>query len=128
MRSLGDGAGGDVRILGGERVAQRIVVGGDELMGCRAPWMGFTGRHDGSGRDSTLVFVDAPGNPGHPTQWFVRSGMYACLCPAPFFSVEREIAPGGTLSLRYAMVIADGAVDPVPLAAAGLEALSERDI
>src|SRR5690606_20017320 len=41
-------------------------AGGDDLMGVRAPWMAFTGRHDGHGRDSTLVFVDAPDNPDHP--------------------------------------------------------------
>jgi hypothetical protein len=84
------------------------VAGGDELMGTRARWLGFTGRHDEHGRSSTLVFVDDPDNPGHPTQWFVRSGIFACVCPAPFFSTETPVAPGGTVALRYAVVIADG--------------------
>jgi hypothetical protein len=84
------------------------VAGKDELMGLRARWMGFAGRHDGTDRSSTLVFVDGPDNPGHPTQWFVRSEMFACVCPAPFFSTEVPVAAGGSVSLRYAVVIADG--------------------
>lgn len=100
--------------------------GGDDLMGVRGPWLGFTGRHDEHGRDSTIVFVDAPDNPGHPTKWFVRSEIYACACPAPFFDTEVPLAPGAALALRYAIVIADG--DPgldgaEKLAAAGSGAL-----
>lgn len=91
------------------------ATGGDQLMGERAPWLAFRGRHDGSGRTSTLVFVDAPTNPGHPTQWFVRSTPFACACPAPFFSAEVPVAADETLSLRYAVVIADGAPEPAAL-------------
>jgi hypothetical protein len=104
------------------------VTGGDELMGVRAPWLGFTGRHDDHGRASTLVFVDAPDNPGHPTQWFVRTGIYACLCPAPFFAEEVPVGPGEVLTHRYAVVIADGDHDGdavALLAKSGLAALSE---
>lgn len=92
---------------GGEVVAPQ-AEGGDELMGVRAAWLGFTGRHDGHGRASTLLFVDAPDNPGHPAQWFVRSQMYACVCPAPYFSVEVPVAADETVRLRYAVVVADG--------------------
>ena len=84
------------------------VAGGDELMGTRAPWMAFTGVHDGHGRVSTVVMVDAPTNPTHPTQWFVRANPFACLCPAPFFDAELTLAPGEAVGLRYAVVIADG--------------------
>jgi hypothetical protein len=94
------------------------ATGADELMGIRAQWLGFTGRHDETSRSSTLVFVDAPDNPGHPTQWFVRSEMFACVCPAPFFSTERPVADGEAVTLRYAVVIADG--DPGPDGAADL--------
>ena len=88
------------------------LAGGDELRGIRSPWMGFTGRHDGSGGASTIVMVDDPGNVQYPTQWFARSEEFACLCPAPFFSEEHDVAPGDTLVLRYGVVIADGAGDP----------------
>jgi hypothetical protein len=103
-----------------------VVTGADELMGVRAPWLGFTGRHDETSRSSTLVFVDAPGNLSYPTQWFVRSGMFACVCPAPFFSTECPVADGQAVALRYAVVIADGDSGPAgaaKLAKAGQAAL-----
>lgn len=100
--------------------------GGGEPMGARAPWLGFTGQHDGHGRFSTLVFVDAPDNPGHPTQWFVRAEPYACVCPAPFFSTKVTVRRGATLEYRYAIVIADGESEVDRLAAAGLARLSRR--
>lgn len=91
--------------------------GGDELRGTREAWMAFSGRHDGAADDgaavewSTVVMVDGPQNPGQPTEWFVRSEEYACLCPAPFFAEELELAAGETLALSYAVVIADGPAD-----------------
>lgn len=115
------------RSFSGGRVYAPGVAGGDELMGIRGPWLGFTGRHDDSDRSSTLVFVDAPDNPNHPTKWFVRTGIYACLCPAPFFDEEVPVAPGGELAYRYAVVIADGDPDVAGaelLAKAGSAALS----
>lgn len=102
------------------------VSGGDELRGTRAPWMGFTGRHDGSGGASTVLMLDDPGNVQHPPQWFARTEEFACLCPAPFFSEEHTVAAGETLVLRYGVVIADGASDPdraAALAEAGSAAL-----
>jgi hypothetical protein len=92
-------------------------TGSDDLMGTRAPWLAFRGRHDGHGRTSTLVFVDAPTNPGHPVEWFVRSTPFACVCPSPFFSAEVPVAAEETLTLTYGVVIADGAQDPEKLAA-----------
>lgn len=104
------------------------VAGGDELRGIRAPWMGFSGRHDGSGGASSIVMIDAPGNVQHPPQWFARSEEFACLCPAPFFSEEHVVEPGATMVLRYGVVVADGASDPeraARLAEAGRSALTE---
>jgi hypothetical protein len=86
--------------------------GGDELMGWRGPWLGYTGRHDGHGRASTLVFCDRPENFSAPSQWFVRTGIYACVCPAPFFSEEYPLEAGQTLELGYDVLIADGALGP----------------
>jgi hypothetical protein len=103
---------------------------GEELMGTRHAWLAFTGRHDGTGRQSTLLFVDAPDNPGYPTQWFVRSTEFPAVCPAPFFSAEVTVAPGDTLRLRYAIAVADGERAPddlASLAAAGLDAMKAVD-
>jgi hypothetical protein len=85
--------------------------GGDELMGWRGPWLGYAGRHDGHGRASTLVFCDHPENFSVPSQWFVRTGMYACVCPAPFFSREYPLEPGQPLELGYDVLVADGELD-----------------
>ena len=86
-------------------------AGGEELMGSRAPWLGYAGRHDGHGRESTLVFADSLRNFCFPCQWFVRTGMYACVCPAPFFSSEYHLPAGDCLRLAFDVLVADGALD-----------------
>ncbi len=86
-------------------------AGGDELMGIRSPWLAYTGRHDGSGRHSTLLFADNARNFCYPTEWFVRTSIYACVCPAPFFSAEYLLQPGDELTLDYDVIVADGALD-----------------
>jgi hypothetical protein len=112
---------------GGTVVAPGRSGSGEDVRGVRAEWLGFSGRHDGSGRESALVMVDDAPNPQHPPQWFVRDEPYACLCPAPFFSERVAFAPGATLTFRYAVVVADGAADPArgeTLAALGRAALA----
>jgi hypothetical protein len=111
-------AGGSAAADGSAAAGGSAVAGGDELMGVRGSWLAFAGQHDGHGRWSTLVFVDAPSNPGHPTRWFVRATPFACACPAPFFAEEVPVAPGATLALRYGVVVTDG--DPGPDGAASL--------
>jgi hypothetical protein len=99
------------RAFTGGRVTLPDAVGGDELMGRRAPWLAFTGQHDEHGRWSTLVFADDPANFSFPSQWFVRSTPFAAVCPAPFFDATRTLAAGARLALRYAVVVADGDLD-----------------
>jgi hypothetical protein len=101
--------------------------GDDDPNGVRGPWLGSTGRHDECGDASTLVFVDAEDNLRHPTPWFVRSGIYTCLCPAPFGETGYVLDHGAELRLRYAVVVADGEHDPdgaAQLAALGAKALT----
>lgn len=93
--------------LGGTVLAPGCPEGSD-MMGRRAPWLAFTGCHDGSDGASTLVFLDHPGNPRHPTQWFVRSEPYACVSCAFAFDEEYRLAPGDGLALRYLVVLATG--------------------
>ena len=109
------------------------ATGGDELMGSRAPWLAFTGRHDGHGRASTLVFRDARENFSFPSQWFVRSTPFAAVCPAPFFDAEYAFEAGASLTLRYDIAVADGALDAAACArligrAAADDPLSTRDL
>ena len=100
------------RSFTGGTVLTQGGAGGDEQMGGRGPWLGFAGRHDGHGGASTLVFCDSPGNFSYPSQWFVRSTPFACVCPAPFFDTEFTFAAGASLTLRYDIAVADGALDP----------------
>lgn len=86
-------------------------TGGDEQMGRSGPWLGFVGRHDGAGVGSTVVFRDHESNYNFPTKWFVRAGMYAVVCPAPFYDEEHEVADGDTLALRYDVLVADDVRD-----------------
>jgi hypothetical protein len=84
-------------------------LSGPEVMGQAAPWLAYTGRHDGSGRASSIIFLDQPGNPRYPTKWFVRNEPYACASCAFSFEEELTLAPDETLTLQYRVVIADGA-------------------
>ncbi|NUT32480.1 MAG: PmoA family protein [Hamadaea sp.] len=87
-----------------------LVSGGDELMGVRAPWMAFTGRHDEVDRASTLLFaVDKP------VEWFVRTTPFACVCPAPYFSTETIVEPGGSAGLGCRVTVLDGPLDPTSI-------------
>ncbi|MGI5238299.1 PmoA family protein [Dactylosporangium sp. CA-139066] len=93
-------SGGTVRIPG--------TTGADDLNNARAPWLAFVGRHDGDGSASTILFVDDPANAGYPTSWFVRSEVYAVVCPAPFARQVYRLGPDEELRLRYAVIVADG--------------------
>ena len=99
------------RSFSGGTVLTSEGPGGEELMGWRGPWLGYTGQHDGHGRVSTLLFCDRAENFSFPSQWFVRTGIYACACPAPFFGQEYPLAAGQTLALGYDVLVADGALD-----------------
>jgi hypothetical protein len=109
------------RSFTGGRVMMPDAAGGDDLMGARGPWLAFAGRHDGHGRWSTLVFCDSPENFSFPSQWFVRSTPFACVCPAPFFDATYTLAAGTSLTLRYDVAVADGELGP-----AGCARLSGR--
>jgi hypothetical protein len=88
--------GGDVLAEGGR--------GGPEMMGETSPWLAYVGRHDEVDRESTLLFLGAPG-----TTWFVRNDPFAAVNPSLAFWDEVTLPPGQTWSLRYRVVVADGA-------------------
>src|SRR5205823_3199677 len=94
----------------------RIQAGGGlegpEVMGRCAPWLAFTGRHDGTLNSSTVVLVDDPANPRHPTQWFVREDPYACAGTAFMFDRPYGLEAGGRLRQRYRVVVAGGELEP----------------
>ncbi|MGV4982044.1 DUF6807 domain-containing protein [Streptomyces sp. NRAIS4] len=88
---------------------------GPALMGTRAPWLAYSGEHDGGDGHATLVFAHAPENDHsgargtHPAHWFVRNEPFAAVAPSWSFFAELELAPGDTLRRRYRVVVADGA-------------------
>lgn len=107
------------------RILSSDGPGGPAMMGERAAWLAYVGKHDEVDASSTVVFHDAASNPGHPTKWFVRDDPYACVCPAPFFDETVELPDGETLTLRYDVLIADGSwdTDRIASALAGLPTL-----
>ncbi|MDY0908572.1 PmoA family protein [Microbacterium sp. CFBP9034] len=82
---------------------------GGAMRGQRHEWMAYAGKHDGVDAESVIAVVDDSANPQHPPQWFVRTEEFACINPAPFFSEELAVAPGETVTFRYAVGIADAA-------------------
>lgn len=92
----------------GGTVRAEAVPDGPRMMGKRAGWLAYTRRQDGSGRTSTLVFVDHPANPRHPTPWFVRAEPYAGVAFAYAFDRPYRLRPDATLTLRYRVVVVDG--------------------
>lgn len=99
------------REFAGGRIVGPGGVTGEALRGTRGPWLGFVGQHDDTCRHSTVLIADDSSNAQHPPEWFARSEPFACFGPAPFFSEEVLFAAGGTMTNRYAVVIADGDSD-----------------
>jgi Methane oxygenase PmoA len=99
------------RSFSGGTVITEKGPAGEELMGSRAPWLGYVGRHDGHHAASTLIFADSPANFCFPCEWFVRTSIFACVCPAPFFSTEYHLAHGESLTLGFDVIVANGERD-----------------
>jgi hypothetical protein len=81
---------------------------GSESMGKQSPWLAFSGRHDGNHEQSTIVFIDQPGNPRYPNKWFVRNDPYACISCSFLFDEYYILQPGEALRLAYRIVIGNG--------------------
>lgn len=94
---------------GGRVLAAGDLEGAEAIMGARAAWLAYVGRHDGVDATSTLLFVDHPENVRHPTTWFVRDAPFPAASFAFMFHEEFELPAARTLSLRYRIVVADGA-------------------
>ncbi|MDN3295219.1 PmoA family protein [Streptomyces ficellus] len=96
---------------------------GPGLMGSQSEWLAYSGEHDGADGHATLVFAHAPENDhsgaagSHPAHWFVRNDPIAAVAPSFAFHDELVLPPGGTLSRRYRILIADAAWDRERIAA-----------
>ena len=84
---------------------------GPEVMGKPAPWLAYIGLHDGTAEQSTLLFLDQPGNPRFPNKWFIRNDPYPLASCAFMFDEEYLLEPAAELALSYRVVLANGAWD-----------------
>jgi hypothetical protein len=71
-------------------------------MGSRARWLAL------AGGGATVGLAEHPANPGVPNRWFVRTDVYPLVTSSPVFDRYLELNPGGTLSLRHRLLVADG--------------------
>ncbi|SRR5579884_2115717 len=81
---------------------------GPESMGKRAPWLAFSGRHDGNQARSTILFVDQPTNPRYPNKWFVRNDPYACISCSFMYDEYYILQPSEDLALTYHVMFGNG--------------------
>ncbi len=85
------------------RVFTSDSVDSANLMGERAPWLAYVS----PSAEASLLFLDHPENPCHPTPWFVRCGDQPIVSYSLAYHEPWIIAPGAELHLRYQMIIAD---------------------
>jgi hypothetical protein len=78
-------------------------------MGRTSPWLAYIGLDDGTGRGSTVLFLDSPTNVRFPGKWFVRNDPYACVSCSFMFDEEYPLESGEELALDYRVVVCDGA-------------------
>jgi len=100
------GAGGRMLNSEGQRDAK--------VWGKPARWVDYSGTIDG--RSMGIAMLDHPDNVGHPSHWHARDyGLFAAnpfglhdFTGAPPDAGNRTIPEGGTLRLRYRIVLHDG--------------------
>ena len=89
-------------------------VGEKQIWGKRADWVDYSGRV--GDEDLGIAIFDNPTNPKHPTYWHAREyGLFAVnpLGEHDFYNDPKRdgsitIPPGGTLTLRYRVLIHHG--------------------
>jgi hypothetical protein len=80
--------------------ARAFGPGGAIEMGASAPWAALT-------RGATVAMRADPGNPVHPSPWFVRTEQTPMLCAAPFFHETWALGAGASASWRWQLLLAD---------------------
>lgn len=101
------------RDFGGGTVLGPDGLGGDDMMGARAPWLAFVGEHDDVDAHSTMLFAHSPENDDaiHESHWFVRAKETPAVAISWAFFEEFALPPGESFAYRYRVVVADGAWD-----------------
>lgn len=94
---------------GGAMVNAQGGAGEKETFGKASPWMACYGRR-GSGVVEGMAIMQHPANPWYPSPWFTRD--YGFFSPTPMFwpadGVSTKLVKGGTLRLRYRVLVFAG--------------------
>jgi len=96
------------RSFGNGEILAADGLEGPETMGRNSPWLAYLGLHDGTGRGSTVLFLDSPTNVRFPGKWFVRNDPYACASCSFMFDEEYVLEPEEEFALDYRVVLGDG--------------------
>jgi len=83
--------------------------------GRRARWMDFSGPVGPAGAVAGVTIFDHPGNPRHPTPWYVSLGKMPYFSPALLFDRPYTLPAGKSFTLRYRVLVHRGAGDPAKL-------------
>jgi len=76
---------------------------GPESRGSKARWVDFSGKIATGGFAGVAIF-DHPGNPRHPSSWWLSASM-PYFSPALLFDKPYTLAAGKTMKLRYRILI-----------------------
>jgi hypothetical protein len=74
-------------------------------------WVAYSGKHDGSNRASTIIFVDDAQNQRYPTKWWGRDEPYACISSSFVYDEPFIFKPGQELALKYRVLLCNGEYD-----------------
>jgi len=85
---------------------------GKEGHGKRARWMDFSAQLDQHGTAAGVAIFDHPGNPRHPSPWYVSLGKMPYFNPAFLFAEPYTLPAGKPLVLRYRVLIHPGQGEP----------------
>ncbi len=105
---------------------------GDAVWGTRARWVALSGRLDGE--DVSLLMLDHPSNPGHPSYWHARGyGLFAANpLGARVFSNGKEaldltLEPGASVRFRHRLLVLSGRIASEQAERAWREFAAERE-
>ncbi|GAA1695725.1 DUF6807 domain-containing protein [Fodinicola feengrottensis] len=85
-------------------------LGGPQMMGQRADWLAYVGKHDDVDATSTLLFEHDPSNAAE-AKWFVRTEPFPIANPSLAFDQEIELRPGAVLERGWRVVVRAGGWD-----------------
>lgn len=93
---------------GGELLNAEGDTGEKGTFGKKSAWCGFHGKRAPGFEVEGIALFDHPANPGGLAPWFTRD--YGFASPTPMYFVERqwELAAGGSVTLRYRVVLHAG--------------------